>query len=301
MFPVLYLTTFLCIAMIGLAVAALVKPRPQWAKLPKASRPTASLVEPSERATARRNPFAPLLSLAGRLLPAIGRGREKLHGRLVYIGSTMSVQQFGGLQLLMALGGAVACTAILQEFGKPDAIWLALAGVIGFFLPELWLRAKTARRNRAILRLLPEVIDLLFLCIGAGLDFLGALNKVLAVKGFRREPLIEELSVVMQEIRLGKRRSEALRAMAKRANVQELASFVRTMVQADRMGTPIREVLSVHSEDIRLQRFMRAERAALKAPIKILVPLIFCIMPSVGIIVGAPIFLQFMRQNPFGK
>ena len=110
---------------------------------------------------------------------------------------------------------------------------------------------------------------------------------------------MEELSGALQEMNLGKRRADSLKGMAKRINLAELSSFVRTIVQADRMGTPIAQVLAVHAEDVRSQRFVRAERAALKAPIKILIPLIFCIMPCVAIIVGAPIFLQFMKESPF--
>ena len=81
----------------------------------------------------------------------------------------------------------------------------------------------------------------------------------------------------------------------------EISSFVRTVVQADRMGTPIGEVLAVHAEDVRMDRMNKAERVALKAPIKILFPLIFFMMLCVAIVVGAPIFLQFMQQTPFGK
>ena len=178
---------------------------------------------------------------------------------------------------------------------------LALAAAVGFVAPDVWLRARRARKQQAILRLLPEVTDLLALCIGAGLDFHGALNKVLSTKRFQGEPLIEELTTTVQEMQLGKRRGEALRTMARRLNLPEMSSFVRTIVQADRMGTPIGQVLGIHSEDVRRQRMLRAERMALKAPIKVLLPLIFCIMPCVAIIVGAPIFLQFMQQNPFGK
>ena len=130
------------------------------------------------------------------------------------------------------------------------------------------------------------------------MDFLSAINRVLLIKAFKREPFIQELSIMLHEVKLGKRRSESLRTLAKRVNLPEVTSFVRTLVQADRMGTPISEVLGVHSEDVRTQRFLRAERAALKAPLKILVPLIFCIMPCIGLIIGAPIFMQFMKQTP---
>lgn len=238
-----------------------------------------------------------LLGLFGMLLPASARREDAL----VYTGVRFTEQQVRGITVLSALGCAFVFFTIAREVGSVEPLFILLAGVCGFILPTLWLTARVARRKRAIVRLLPEIIDLLSLCIGAGMDFLGSLNKVVLLKSFKQEPLIEELSIVLQEIRLGKRRFEALKALARRVNVPEASSFVRTLVQADRMGTPIAEVLGVHSEDIRFERFMRAERAALKAPIKILIPLILCIMPCVALIVGAPIFLQFMRQNPFGK
>ncbi|MBI2495477.1 MAG: type II secretion system F family protein [Candidatus Omnitrophica bacterium] len=248
-----------------------------------------------------RSVLALMGRLLGRLIPRLSRRRDAVGGRLVATGMPLPQEQIVGIKALSALGCAVVAFTIAREVGPVPPFIVALAGVFGVILPDLWLKGRVRRRQRAIVRLLPEVIDLLSLCIGAGLDFLGALNKVVLVRPFQKEPLIEELLVVLQEIKLGKRRFEALRSAAKRLNVPEVSSFVRTLVQADRMGTPIAEVLSIHSEDIRFERFMRAERAALKAPIKILIPLICCIMPCVALIVGAPIFLQFMRQNPFGK
>ena len=242
-----------------------------------------------------------VLSFLGKLVPPIGRPRGEVQEGLVYTGINLTREELAGINVLSMMGCAFIFFTVARECATVEPAWVVCAGAVGFFLPSLWLNARIAKRQRAIVRVLPEIIDLLSLCIGAGLDFLGALNKVVVAKAFTKEPLIEELSLVLQEIKLGKRRFEALKAMAKRVNVQEVSSFVRTLVQADRMGTPIGEVLVIHSEDIRFQRFTRAEREALKAPIKILIPLIFCIMPCVAIIVGAPIFLQFAHQNAFGR
>jgi tight adherence protein C len=243
----------------------------------------------------------PLVALLGKLIPSSAIRREALKSQLMYVHSNLTIEEFAGLQILSVLACSFACLVILVEFVKFSPLVVVLAGACGFIIPNLWIRSRVQRRHQAIVRLLPEVIDLLSLCVGAGMDFLAALNKVALLKMFKREPLVQELLVTLQEIRLGKRRFDAFKAMAKRVNLQELSSFVRTIVQADRMGTPIEEVLLVHSEDFRLQRFTRAERTALRAPIKILIPLIFCIMPCVGIIVGAPIFIQFMKQNPFAQ
>ena len=246
----------------------------------------------------RRVPMSALLTSLGKFV--VRSKAEKEPGKaeqMIYTGSRVNLQEFAGLKVLTALISAFAGLIVLSELGAVNPFVLLIPSAIGFYAPELWLRSRITTRQKAIVRLLPEVIDLLSLCIGAGLDFLMALHKVVNLKRFKKEPLIEELSVAMQEIKFGKRRSEALKAMAKRLNLSELSSFVRTVVQADRMGTPIAEVLAVRSVDVRAERLVKAERMALKAPIKILFPLIFFIMPCVGIIVGAPVFIEFMHQG----
>ena len=283
----IYAAIFLCAASVVVAVAGI--------------EPAVRLPGPMMMVERRRAPYWRLLAVVGRLIFRSSRQPEDARGRLIYTGSRVTVEEFGGIKLLALLLGGMAGLTLVMELGFPNLAGVMLGGAIGWVAPDLWRRSRVAKRQKAIVRLMPEVIDLLSLCIGAGLDFLVALNKVVALAKFKREPLIEELSVALQEIKLGKRRGEALRALSKRLNITELSSFLRTVIQADRMGTPISEALARHSEDLRLQRFLRAERAALQAPIKILVPLIFCIMPCVALIVGAPIFLQFMRQNPFGQ
>lgn len=257
------------------------------------------MVEPlSAEAKARRRPLQRLTALLSRWLPIPPRDRAEG----LEFDPTIPKPGRGalGAKVVLAAVFGVGMFIVSMRFGLPIGFPLMAAG-IGFILPDIQARAKARARRRTIIRLLPTVVDLLTLCIGAGMDFLIALNRVISIKRFQGEPLIAELAAAMQEIKLGKRRAEALKAMAKRVDVQELSSFVRTIVQADRMGTPISDVLNVHAEDLRLERFMVAERAALKAPIKILFPLIFFIMPCVAIIVAAPIFIQFLKQNPFAK
>ncbi len=240
-----------------------------------------------------------------RLVKISTQRSEELAGHLSFVGWTLSPQEFMGFKLFSTVVWGGVAFLFFNTLMSKFPIGFVLAIGVGFILPDMSLRSQVQRRHRAIVRMLPEVVDLLSLCMGAGLDFLGALSRVISVKsgygGRKKEPLLEELSVVMQEIKLGKRRSEALRAMAKRVGLQELSSFVRMLVQADRMGTPIAEVLLSNAEDIRFERYNRAEKAALQAPLKILVPLIFCILPCVAIIVAAPIFLQFMKQGSLIK
>ena len=249
----------------------------------------------------RQNPLLDMASAVGSAMRTSQPGAGPEATDPIYAGSRVTIGMFRGLKVLSAAGGCALAAIVGAEVGGVPPMMWPVAGVIGFVLPDMWLRSKKGARQRAILRQLPEIVDLLGLCLGAGLDFLVALNKVVSLRQAQKEPLIEELALTLQEIKLGKRRVDALKAMSKRLKLAEISSFVRTVVQADRMGTPITEVLAVHAEDVRMQRMERAERAALKAPMKILVPLIFFIMPCVAIIVGAPVFIQFMRQSPFGK
>ena len=137
------------------------------------------------------------------------------------------------------------------------------------------------------------VIDLLKLAVGAGLDFMLAINRL--IKEFKMSPLVHELHIIWQQTQIGKTKKEALLNFSERVKVQEVSSLVRTLIQAERMGTPINEALRIQSEEIRIRRFQRGEELALKAPIKLLLPLIVFILPVVLVIVGGPILLQFMK------
>ncbi|MEI8349621.1 MAG: type II secretion system F family protein [Candidatus Omnitrophota bacterium] len=192
---------------------------------------------------------------------------------------------------------AIFLPLILFLFGVNNVWFLLAAGAFGFVFPELLINSRVNKRKYSIVRILPETVDLLGLCVGAGLDFMAAVRWV--VDKVKPNPMIEEMILVLKEINLGKPRVEALRDMSKRLNIPDVTSFVRTLVQADRMGTPVEEAFKILSEDTRMRRFHRGERQAMKAPIKMLVPLIFCILPVILIIVAGPILIRFMKQGVF--
>jgi tight adherence protein C len=133
--------------------------------------------------------------------------------------------------------------------------------------------------------------------VGAGLDFMAAVRWI--IDKVKVNPLIEELIMVLKEINVGKPRLEALRDMSKRLNISDVTSFVRALIQADRMGTPVEETFKILSEDSRMRRFHRGERQAMKAPIKMLMPLIFFILPVIMIIVAGPIIIRFITGGLF--
>lgn len=244
----------------------------------------------------------PLLGVIGRWCARWIRLPVMAHAHPSGTARYLTAEQWMGMKVVAAVFGIVMGAVLMHEFQLLNPISGGLlGGVAGLLAPGLWLKTRQARRQRAIIRLLPEVIDLIVLCVEAGMDFMVSLQKVVALKQFQGQPLIEEFSGALQEMKLGRRKAEALREMAQRVNVSELTSFIRAIVITDRMGTSMAEVLGTHSEDVRFQRRIRAERMALKAPVKLLIPLIFCIMPCVAILVGGPILLQFTSQSPFGK
>lgn len=284
MLEVIYVAMFLSV----MCAAGVVALKPSGPPLPRLSEK-------------RRSVGVPLLAAVGKacarfLKPATFPGNQPV-GTSYYL----TPEELTGMKVLAGLAGLVISVVILRETGAINPLFVVLGGAIGFVSPELWVKSRLKRRQRVIVKLLPEVIDLLSLCVEAGMDFLVSLQKVIALKQFQGEPLIQELSAALQEMKLGRRKAEALREMAQRVDVPELTSFIRAVVITDRMGTSMAQVLGTHSEDVRFQRRIRAERTALKAPVKLLIPLIFCIMPCVAILVGGPILLQFMRQSPFGK
>jgi tight adherence protein C len=192
---------------------------------------------------------------------------------------------------------AIGLPLILFLLGVKQMVWLSIAAIIGLMFPDIILNSRVKKRKYSIVRILPETIDLLGLCVGAGLDFMAAVRWV--VDKVKPNPMIEELVLVLKEINVGKPRVEALRDMAKRLDIPDVTSFVRTLIQADRMGTPVEEAFRILSEDSRMRRFHRGERMAMTAPLKMLIPLIFCILPVILIIVAGPILIRFIKEGLF--
>src|SRR3989338_4517170 len=213
--------------------------------------------------------------------------------RLVMAGSPVNIVEFAIMKIfsmvIFAISGSIICGGAKQRL----IVYIISGLVAGFIMPDLWLRMKIKRRHREIRRDLPAVIDILNLCVDAGLDFMLAVNRVM--KDFKKCPLIDELLEVWRETKMGASRRDALQHLSRRVNLLELSSFVRTLLQADRMGAPMGEALKIQAEEIRQRRYLQGEEAALKAPIKLLFPLFVFILPVVLVIVAGPILIQFIR------
>jgi pilus assembly protein TadC len=177
--------------------------------------------------------------------------------------------------------------------------WFCMGFVGGYMIPEFWLKGKIKRVKAVIVKELPDAIDLLGLCVNAGLDFMLSLKWV--VEKSPPSVMTDELNTILQEINVGKTRRDAIKDLAKRYDLPDLSTFARTLIQADKMGTSVTEALNILSEDMRIARYRRGEQMALKAPLKMLVPLLLFIFPVVGILVAGPIMLDFIENNPFSQ
>jgi tight adherence protein C len=167
------------------------------------------------------------------------------------------------------------------------------AAVLGFYLPELWLQSKISRRQDAIRKQLPDALDLLTICVEAGLGFDAAMAKV--NEKWSNE-IAQAFGRVIREIQLGKLRREALRDMADRAGVPEMTSFVAAVIQSEQLGVSMRKVLRIQADQMRIKRRQRAEEEAHKAPIKMLIPMALLIFPTICIVLMTPAILMLMRS-----
>ena len=167
--------------------------------------------------------------------------------------------------------------------------------VVGFFYPDFWVRSRILERHKSVIKSLPFVVDLLALSTEAGLDFIGAIQKV--VEKASPSPLIDELTQVLKEIKVGSSRAEALREMAFRINLQEVNSFIAVLVSADQMGASIGKVLRQQSEQIRTLRFVKAEKAGALATQKLMFPTFALILPAILIIMLCPFLLASMQGD----
>ncbi|HVG63820.1 MAG TPA: type II secretion system F family protein [Hyalangium sp.] len=203
----------------------------------------------------------------------------------------MALQELGWV--IGLLGGLVLANGMGMNLA-----WSLVVALFGMFYPQIWVNDQVKKRHLLISRALPYNLDLLTLSVEAGLDFTGALAKV--VEKGKAGPLKDELALVLKQLKMGKTREEALKAMIIRVDLPPLTTFVTALVQADKMGTSLGKVLRIQSTQMRIDRTQRAEKLAGEAPVKMLFPLIACIFPTVFMVLFGPIVFQFMFGNVGG-
>lgn len=257
---------------------------------------TLSLREMMLERPAMERTFRPLLGAVSRRARRITpRGVvEALDRRLELAASPWSLEKL----LVAKLGGSVAGGALglIWYAANPTraSLLMVVGGLaIGYTLPDAVLGRRVRERQDAILKELPDSLDQLTICVEAGLGFDAALHRTArSVHG----PLGEELRRALQDVQLGLDRAEALRRLADRTDVEELRHFVHAVTQAESYGVPVSQVLRIQAGEQREKRRARAEERAMKIPVKLVFPLVFCILPGLFVVVIGPGLIRMMNN-----
>jgi tight adherence protein C len=231
---------------------------------------------------------------ARRLTPA--GVTERLREELVYAGSPSGwdAERVLVAKLLLAVSLTILGLSFgAAQFPQPVVPFLtaAIGGFIGWYVPEWIVRSRAAARQDEIARALPDALDLLSITVEAGLGFDAALQRVSLEMG---GPLGQEFYRIVQEMRLGKSRQMALRGLSERTNVPALREFVLAMIQADTFGIAITQVLQVQAGELRLRRRQAVEEKAQRVPVKMIFPLVLCILPATFIVLAGPAVLRIV-------
>jgi tight adherence protein C len=214
--------------------------------------------------------------------------KERMASAGIHSGSSAEI--YFAAQFLVPLAGVVG-----GSFMKSNVLlWVLVFGALGYLAPDFWLKRKTASRRERIRKSIPDALDLMVICVDAGLGLDQAMLRIGDELAVSHPDIAEEFVIVNLEQRAGMPRLEAWKSLAKRTEIEEFTAFVSMLTQTDRFGTPIIRALSRFSEDIRLKRRQHAEEAAAKTKIKIIFPLAICIFPCVFIVLLAPAILSIV-------
>lgn len=215
--------------------------------------------------------------------------------RLAGLDYAIDSAQFMAGRLVWALLCAAFGWWLADTFAMP-AQWFVLVGfALGFVYPAVWLRDRIEARRRQTFKALPFMLDLITLCVESGLNLNSALAQAVA-KG-PAGPLRDEFARLLRDVRAGRARAEALREMASRLDMAPVTNFVATLIQAEATGMSLGPILRAQADQRRVERFARAEKLAMEAPVKLLFPLIFFIFPCVFAILMFPIVMKFMASG----
>jgi len=210
-------------------------------------------------------------------------------------GYLLTGEEFVALRWVSGIIFLMLALVLVAALNPADGlIYVIAAPLVGYYFPLVWLRDTRQRREKAVIRALPVYLDFITLAVEAGLNLTGAMQQ--AMQKGPPGPLRNEFSTVLRDLRSGVSRGEAMRRMAERLDIPDITSFVNAMVQAERMGSSMAGVLRVQAEQRRNERFQRAEKQAMQAPVKLIFPLIVFIFPVTFIVLGFPISMKFLGQ-----
>jgi tight adherence protein C len=222
--------------------------------------------------------------------------REQTEKQLAMAGysDTINAVDFISIRIILTLYGAIILVLCIAQ--QNTMIGLILLVILVIY-PTVWIKKVIQSRHAEILSALPNVLDLLTLSVQAGKDFLASLRDI--IKRRKMDALNEELSRAFHEIKLGKKRSQALKDLSARVGQSDLSTVLNGIIQAEELGVSIGELLTIQGDMLRNKRFSRAEKKAGEAPVKIVLPLAVFIFPAVIIILVVPIVLQAFKTLSF--
>jgi tight adherence protein C len=190
------------------------------------------------------------------------------------------------------LARTLVLTMLSYQVGMAVTVLCAL---LGFYLPDIYLNHKAEERRQKNLQSLHDAMDMLVICVEAGMGLDSAINKVAQELGLASPELSEEFHLMNLELRAGKQRTDALKNLALRTNLDEISSLTTLLIQTDKFGTSMADALRVYSESYRTQRYQRAEEVAAKLPVKMVIPLVLCIFPSLFLVILGPAAINIYR------
>jgi tight adherence protein C len=252
-----------------------------------------------------QRPFAdrflrPALGRLGSMLSRStpGKAREDLANRLELAGrpGNLTPEDFGAVRLVASAVGAGV--GLLLGLLLGNAVYLvvsiAIAALVGYFAPVIWLREKVNARRTAIQKALPDAMDLLVIAVDAGLGFDAALARVTSKY---KNALTEELAKMLREVSLGRPRVEALDDLGRRSGVEDLHNFIQAVIQSEQFGTGIGKIMRIQADELRRRRRQRAQEKAAQATLKMLLPMVGCIFPTLWIVLLGPAILILMQPK----
>ena len=209
----------------------------------------------------------------------------------------MTAEQFYGLKIIGVLFTASIVLLMQWMLGEFSLTYLAGGALLGFYYPNIWLGDARKSRFKLVQKAMPMFLDFITMAVEAGLNLTGALNQV--VQKGPEGPLKQEFFMVVRDLRSGLPRADALRRMDARLQMPEVSSFIGTVIQAEKMGASLGKALRSQAEQRRTERFQRAEKQAMEAPVKLIGPLMIFIFPVTFIVIGFPIAVKFMTSGAF--
>jgi tight adherence protein C len=227
--------------------------------------------------------------------PAVAGSKAQLPMVRAGYRSASAMMAMQGMKILMPV--AFVALAFATGMYRLNVVFVPLlAAVVGYLLPELWLMWRVQARQHRLRLALPDALDMLVICVEAGLGLDQALMRVAQELRITHPQLSEELQLVNMEMRVGKTRLEAMRELARRTGVEDIKALVAMLIQTERFGTSIAQSLRVHSDDLRMKRRQRAEEMSAKTTVKMVPPLVFFIFPALMVVILGPAVIMLMRQ-----